>query len=360
VNREFWRGRRVLITGHTGFKGSWLTLWLKLAGATITGFSLEPPTRPSLFEDAAVGEGIDSITGDVRDLAAVRAAVSAARPEVVIHMAAQSLVRPSYEDPVGTYATNVMGTVHLLESIREVDSVRVVVIVTSDKCYDNREWVWPYREEDPMGGRDPYSSSKGCAELLTAAYRSSFFSSPGAPRVVSVRAGNVVGGGDWAKDRLVPDLIRTFAAGEPALIRNPDATRPWQFVLDPLNGYLRVAEALFDNDDLPGAWNFGPPAEESRAVRWVADQMASLWGDSASWTLARGEHPHESFTLTLDSARARTVLGWKPLLDVASAIEWTAAWYRGWRRDPTSARAITREQIENFAAIDGTAPSPSS
>ena len=349
MNRELWRGRRVFITGHTGFKGSWLTLWLKFAGATITGFSREPPTRPSLFEDAAIGEGIESIIGDVRDLGAVCAAVAAAHPDVIIHMAAQSLVRPSYEDPTGTYSTNVMGTVNLLEAVRGTGGVRVVVIVTSDKCYDDRAWVGPYREQDPMGGSDPYSSSKACAELVTAAYRSAFFSRPGAPRVVSVRAGNVIGGGDWAKDRLVPDLVRAFAQGQRAMIRHPEAMRPWQFVLDPLNGYLQIAEAAFEQEGLPDVWNFGPAAEDVRPVQWVADQMVANWGGRAGWMKgADDEQRHEAPTLTLDSSRARSLLGWRPVIDLSTALAWTAEWYRTWLGDRRLARQLTASQIEHF------------
>ena len=264
-----WRGRRVLVTGHTGFKGSWLALWLHAAGAEVSGFALAPPTDPSLFAAARLGRLIDHVEGDVRDLAAIEAAVARVRPEVIFHLAAQPLVRLSYEAPVETYATNVMGTAHVLEAARRVAGVAVVVCVTSDKCYANREWDWPYRESDPMGGHDPYSSSKGCAELVVAAYRSSYFADRG-PAVASVRAGNVIGGGDWAADRLVPDLVRAFEAGKTPLIRAPDAVRPWQHVLEALGGYLRIGERLMSGERrFADAWNFGPADDDARPVRWI-------------------------------------------------------------------------------------------
>jgi CDP-glucose 4,6-dehydratase len=351
MNREFWRDRRVFITGHTGFKGSWTTRWLQRLGAQVTGYALVPPTTPSLFEDAKIGDGIVSITGDVRDLPALRGAIAGARPEVVVHMAAQSLVRASYDAPVETYETNVMGTVHLLESVRSCDSVRSVVIVTSDKCYRNHEWLWPYREPEAMGGNDPYSSSKGCAELVTAAYRASFFSGDNLPSVGSVRAGNVIGGGDWAKDRLVPDLMRAFAAGEPARIRNPGATRPWQFVLDPIAGYFALAEALYEGSGLAEAWNFGP--RDVHPVHWLADHFGEAWGGGAAWKADTGAYPAEAFTLKLDSSRAHTLLGWAPRVDLATAIDWTVEWHKGWLADPDSAGPLLDRQIERFEAMDG-------
>src|SRR5664280_393355 len=309
LNSSFWRGKRVLVTGHTGFKGSWLTQWLKRAGADVTGFALAPPTTPSLFDRARVGDGIRSIEGDIRDLDVLTRAVAEAKPGIIIHLAAQSLVRASYDDPVGTYATNVMGTVHLLDVVRRAESVRIVIVVTSDKCYENREWLWPYRENEPMGGKDPYSNSKGCAELVTSAYRTSFFNGASSPRVASVRAGNVIGGGDWAKDRLVPDLVRAFQSATPALIRNPGATRPWQFVLDPLAGYLKLAEALWNDGGFAEGWNFGPYDADVRPVRWIADRLAGAWGDGAAWRTEAGENPPEAVSLKLDSSRARTLLG---------------------------------------------------
>jgi CDP-glucose 4,6-dehydratase len=345
LNDAFWRGRRVLITGHTGFKGSWLTRWLASAGAIVTGFSNGIPTEPSLFADARLHEGIESITGDVRDAAAVNEAINMSRAEVVFHMAAQSLVRASYEDPAGTYATNVMGTVNVLDAIRFSKDVRAAVIVTSDKCYEHRRHARPFREDDRLGGKDPYSNSKACAELVTAAYRRSL-SLP----VVTARAGNVIGGGDWARDRLVPDLVRAFLAGTPALIRNPDATRPWQFVLDALHGYLILAKARYEDAEIPNAWNFGPSADDVKPVRWIADRMALEWADRAQWEHDGGEHPHEASALTLDSTRARTLLHWRPLTGAETALDWTIEWYRAWARNPADARRLMTAQLERFRA----------
>lgn len=336
----------MFITGHTGFKGSWLTQWLKLDGANVTGFSLPPPTEPSLYAAANVGQGIQSIEGDVRDAGALAAALAAAKPEIVVHLAGQSLVRHSYDDPVATYGTNVMGTVNLLEAVRYAESVRVVLAVTSDKCYENGQDGRPFREGDPLGGRDPYSSSKACAEMVVAAYRSSFFSNSRGPRIASARAGNVIGGGDWAADRLVPDLVRAFRAGRPARIRHPDATRPWQFVLDALHGYRKLIETAFERDDLPQAWNFGP--DDVRPVRWIADSMAARWGDSAAWLPEDGDPHHEASTLSLDSSRARDMLAWTTLVDSDTAIQWTTDWYKSWR-ETESAEGLTNTQIERFA-----------
>jgi len=349
LNSSFWRGKRVLVTGHTGFKGSWLTQWLKRAGADGTGFALAPPTTPSLFDRARVGDGIRSIEGDIRDLDALGRAVAEAKPEIVVHMAAQSLVRASYDDPVGTYATNVMGTVHLLDAVRRAGSARVVLVVTSDKCYENREWLWPYRENEPMGGKDPYSSSKACAELVTSAYRASFFNGASSPRVASVRAGNVIGGGDWAKDRLVPDLVRAFQSGTPTVIRNPGATRPWQFVLDPLAGYLRLAEALWNDGTLAEGWNFGPHDADVRPVRWIADRLAGAWGNGAAWRTEAGESPHEAFTLKLDSSRARMLLGWQPRVALESAIDWIVEFQKELDAGGDAAALLDR-QIGRFEA----------
>ena len=348
MSASFWRGRRVFLTGHTGFKGSWLTQWLKMDGAAVTGYSLAPPTHPSLYESAKVSEGIRAIEGDVRNLDALAAAVAEAQPEIVIHLAGQPLVRHSYQDPVATYATNVMGTVHLLEAVRRRPDVRVVLVVTSDKCYEdsNGHAGRAFREGDVLGGHDPYASSKACAELVAVAYRRSFFGAPGGTRVMTARAGNVIGGGDWAGDRLVPDLVRAFAEGRAASIRNPDATRPWQHVLDALHGYRKVVEAAFDRDDLPDAWNFG--AREALPVRWLADRMTALWGAPAAWHPEGGPHPAEAPALALDSSRAGAELGWNPLVDPETTVQWTALWYQRWLRNE-SARALTGEQIERFA-----------
>jgi CDP-glucose 4,6-dehydratase len=298
-----------------------------------------------------VGAGITSVRGDVRDLAAVERAMALAEPEIVLHLAAQPIVRASYHDPIGTYSTNVMGTVHVLDAVRRQPSVRVVVVVTSDKCYRNREWVWPYREDEPMGGRDPYSNSKACAELVTAAYRSSFFREEAAPRIATARAGNIIGGGDWAQDRLVPDLIRAFSSATPALIRNPGAIRPFQFILDPLDAYLNLAEALWSRDDLPDEWNFGPADLDGCAVQWIADRLSHHWGDGAAWTLAEGANPPEAGTLKVDSTRARTILGWRTRVPLEMAVEWIVEFYRGWLGGSGAALALMQKQLDRFEAL---------
>jgi len=347
VSPAFWRGKRVFLTGHTGFKGSWLSLWLHGLGARVTGYALQPPTRPSLFALAEVARSMKSITGDVRDLAALRAAMRRARPRLVIHMAAQSLVRDSYADPVGTYATNVMGTVHVLEAARAAGSVAAVLIVTSDKCYENRERKAGYREGEPMGGHDPYSSSKGCAELVTAAYRRSYLGGAGVA-VATARAGNVIGGADWSKDRLVPDAIRAFAAGRALLIRNPDAVRPWQHVLDPLAGYLTLCEKLCGRGPAyGGAWNFGPVDGDHKPVRWVVDELVQRWGKGAAWKMDRSRKPHEAVMLKLDCSKARARLGWRPRLDLGTALDWSIEWHRR-HAAGHEARALAEEQIARF------------
>jgi CDP-glucose 4,6-dehydratase len=333
MNRDFWRGKRVFLTGHTGFKGAWLSLWLQSLGAELTGFSLKPATDPSLFDVARVGDGMRSQMGDIRDLDVLCSAMQAARPEIVIHMAAQSLVRRSYTNPVETYATNVMGTVHVLEAVRKTAGVRVVVNVTSDKCYENRERTPGYREDEPMGGHDPYSNSKGCAELVTSAYRRSFFSAGSIDQrgvaLASARAGNVIGGGDWAEDRLVPDLMRAFMSKRVVVIRNPSAVRPWQHVLEPLRGYLLLAERLWaDAPAYADGWNFGPNDEDAMEVGAIVGRVTALWGDSATWQRDTAAHPHEARTLRLDCSKARTRLGWAPVLSLPTALEWIVAWYR--------------------------------
>ena len=349
---DFWRDRRVFLTGHTGFKGSWLSLWLQQLGAQVTGYALPAPTDPSLFESARVADGMTSITGDIRDGAVLAAAMRKAAPEVVIHMAAQPLVRRSYFDPVETYATNVMGTVHLLEAVRQCPSVRAVVNVTTDKCYENKEWVWPYRENEPMGGYDPYSNSKGCAELVTSAYRSSFFNSEKHDQhrvaLASVRAGNVIGGGDWAADRLIPDILRAFGQGQPVLIRNPHAIRPWQHVLEPLRGYMTLAERLCqDGVCYAEAFNFGPRNDDAQSVEWIVRQLAALWGDGASWQLDAGDHPHEATYLKLDISKAAQRLQWQPTLDLQQALRLTVDWARG-LHSGADLRALTLSQIDGY------------
>ncbi len=331
MNPSFWRGKRVFVTGHTGFKGGWLSLWLADIGAEVHGYSTEPPTEPNLFTVARIGRGLASHTiGDVRHAETLRAAMVAARPEIVFHLAAQPLVRHSYKEPVETYAVNVLGTVHLLEAVRASSSVRAIVNVTTDKCYENKEWHWGYRESEPMGGHDPYSSSKACAELVTAAYRASFLASAGVG-VASARAGNVIGGGDWAVDRLLPDFFRAADTGDALSVRYPEATRPWQHVLEPVSGYLTLAEALFaDPSGRAGAWNFGPTDDDARPVRWLLDRVtARLPG--TRWEAVSGQHPHEAGYLKLDSSKARNELGWRPAWSLDEALDMTTAWHQAWR-----------------------------
>ncbi len=347
---EFWRGKRVLLTGHTGFKGSWLSLWLQCLGADVVGYALPPTTSPSLFDAASVGDGMRSVIGDIRDLTRLTSLMTEFQPEIVLHLAAQALVRESYVDPIETYSVNVMGTVTLLEVLRSVPSARVGLVVTSDKCYANREWVWGYREDEPMGGHDPYSSSKGCAELVTAAYRASFFGNDKSKTIIATaRAGNVIGGGDWAKDRLIPDIARALQARQPVMIRNPFAVRPWQHVLEPLNGYLTLAEECWNGgSECAGGWNFGPNDADARPVQWIVERMAELWGEGAAWRQDTGLHPHEANYLKLDSSQAKTRLGWLPCLDLATTLEWVVEWYKANEAD---ARALTLDQIERFEAM---------
>ena len=349
---KFWRGRRVFLTGHTGFKGCWLSLWLQKLGAEVCGFALPPQTDPSLFELAQVARGMESITANVKDLAALRESMQRFRPEIVFHLAAQSLVRPSYEDPVETFATNIMGTVNLLETARGVSSVRAIVVVTSDKCYENREWVWGYRENEPMGGHDPYSSSKGCAELVTAAYRSSFFAPPGADAgvvaVATARAGNVIGGGDWARDRLVPDLMRALAAGQGVLIRNPSAVRPWQFVLEPLSGYLLLAQRLLEEGArFAEAWNFGPRDEDCRPVSWLVARLAEAWGEGVQVTLDERARPHEATHLKLDISKAVGRLRWAPRWSLVETVRAVADWHKA-HLSGADMRSVVLRQIDEF------------
>lgn len=350
VNPQFWHGKRVFLTGHTGFKGSWLSLWLQSMGAQVHGFALVPPTEPALFTEARVAQGMTDTTGDVRDYTAVLAAMQACAPEIVLHLAAQPLVRHSYQAPVETYATNVMGTVHVLEAARQVSSVRAIVNVTTDKCYENREWVWGYREDEPMGGHDPYSNSKGCSELVTSAYRRSFFQAAGIA-LASARAGNVIGGGDWAADRLVPDILRALEQRQPVTIRNPHSTRPWQHVLEPLSGYLVLAEQLFAGRDVAEGWNFGPNDEDARPVNWIVEQMVDCWGEGGNWQLDGGHHPHEAHYLKLDISKARARLGWKPRWSLATALEQIVEWHRAWL-DKQDVRALCLKQIERYSATE--------
>ncbi len=349
VDPAFWAGKRVFLTGHTGFKGSWTALWLQRMGAVVTGFALAPPTEPALFDVARVSEGITSIIGDIRDRDILEQALVKADPEIVIHMAAQPLVRASYDDPVGTYATNVMGTVHLLEAVRRAAYVRACVVVTTDKCYENREWVWGYREDEAMGGHDPYSNSKGCAELVTSAYRRSFFDGEGKTAIASGRAGNVIGGGDWAVDRLVPDILRAVASNEPVLIRNPLAIRPWQHVLEPVSGYLVLAQALWEDPSVAQAWNFGPRDEDARSVQWIVEHMCAAWGGGAEWVRDESVQPHEARYLKLDISKAQERLRWRPRWTLAEALERIVAWHRAWLSG-TDMRAYCLSELERFAS----------
>lgn len=327
VMENFFRGKKVFITGHTGFKGSWLCLWLFRMGAHVTGYALDPPTTPSLFELARIGELVDSRIADVRDAEYLARTMAEATPEIVIHMAAQPLVRDSYKIPAETYAINVMGTVHMLEAVRQCPSVKAVINVTTDKCYENREWVWGYRENEAMGGFDPYSNSKGCSELVTAAYRNSFFNAQHGAAVATARAGNVIGGGDWATDRLIPDIVRSLMAGDPVRIRNPHAIRPWQHVLEPLSGYLRLAQALYEHgEEFAEGWNFGPADADAKPVGWIVERMCELWGNGASYEIDGGDHPHEAHYLKLDCSKARMRLGWQPRWDLEKALHKIIEW----------------------------------
>ncbi|QGU32552.1 CDP-glucose 4,6-dehydratase [Thermochromatium tepidum] len=345
----FWRRRRVFITGHTGFKGGWLTLWLSELGAEVYGYALEPPTTPNLFTVAHLSECLSGdVRGDVRDLQALGRAMLDVEPEIVLHLAAQPLVRAGYADPVATYAINVMGTVHLLEAVRLCPSVRAAIVVTTDKCYDNREWVWPYRENDPLGGHDPYSSSKAAAELVTQAYRSAFLADSGV-QIASVRAGNVIGGGDWARDRLIPDVLRALDAGEAVRLRSPQAIRPWQHVLEPLAGYLSLAERLHAQErEMATAWNFGPDPGDAWTVEQVVHRLCEC--TQGHWQIDPDPGPRESVRLDLDSTQARIRLGWRPRWNLAQALERTLAWHRAWRAG-ADMQVVSRDQIRDYQAI---------
>lgn len=347
INPDFWRNKRIFLTGHTGFKGGWLALWLKDMGASVYGYSLNPVTKPNLFTVADINQAMaESTIADIRDNNRLTKAMQAAQPEIVFHLAAQPLVRQSYIDPVETYSVNIMGTVNLLEAVRQTPIIRAVVNVTTDKCYENHEWVWPYRENEPMGGSDPYSSSKACAELVTSAYRRSFFDQTGVA-LASARAGNVIGGGDWGNDRLIPDILRAFDSGNTVVIRSPNAVRPWQHVLEPLAGYLLLAEKLYsDQTNFAEAWNFGPRDEDAWSVQWIVDRMVgSIPG--ASWRYDEVLQPHEATHLKLDSSKARAKLGWQPRWNLEFSLEKILEWHSAWRSGHDM-RMFTLEQIHTF------------
>jgi CDP-glucose 4,6-dehydratase len=349
-----WKGRRVFLTGHTGFKGGWMALWLSSLGARVRGYALDPSTTPNLFTAADIGSRIEDIRGDIRDAAALDRAMLDFAPEVVFHMAAQPLVRLSYQDPIGTFETNVIGTARVLDAVRRTPSVRAVVSVTTDKCYENHEWIWPYRETDPLGGHDPYSASKACAEIVSASFRRSFFAPDRKVALATARAGNVIGGGDWSTDRLIPDLVRGFLSGEPVRIRRPHSIRPWQHVLEPLKGYLTLADKLLTPDavNYSTAYNFGPADEDARPVSWIADRMVHFWGNNATWVLDEDPNaPHEATYLKLDTSRARQELAWTPKLRLEMALDWLVTWYRTWQSTPNAIQSLTLSQIAVYQNV---------
>ena len=347
VNPAFWRNKRVLLTGHTGFKGGWLSLWLQSLGAELRGIALSAPTDPALFDVARVGGGMDHQVADIRDYGRIQNLVAEFNPEIVIHMAAQPLVRLSYQQPIETYATNVMGTVHVLEAARHSGSVRSIVNITTDKCYENREWAWGYREDEPMGGYDPYSSSKGCVELVSSAYRKSFLKEQGIA-MATARAGNVIGGGDWALDRLVPDILRALEKKQAVLIRNPHAIRPWQHVLEPLSGYLLLAESLYEQGQADAeGWNFGPRDEDAQPVQWIVEQLCDIWGNGATWTLQVGDHLHEANFLKLDISKARQRLQWAPRWSLQTALTHITDWHKAWLAG-NDMHAVCLNQISQY------------
>ena len=331
VNPNFWKGKRVFLTGHTGFKGSWLSLWLQLMGAEVKGFSLTPPTTPSLFAEANVAQQMQSEIGDIRDFSKLSESIRSFNPDVLLHLAAQPLVRLSYKEPIETYSTNVMGTVNVLEASRYASHLKAIVVITTDKCYENREWEWGYRENEPMGGHDPYSNSKGCAELVVSAYRRSFFHTNDTAAVASARAGNVIGGGDWAEDRLIPDILRAFEKQQPVIIRNPLSTRPWQHVLEPLSGYLVLAQQLYNQGNaFAEGWNFGPKDDDCQTVQWILDKMVYFWGEGAHYQIDNSEQPHEANFLKLDCSKAASRLKWHPQWRLEQTLEQIIQWHRAW------------------------------
>ena len=356
LDKSFWKNKRVFVSGHTGFKGGWLTIWLKSLGARVSGYSLPPPTAPNLFEVAEVENGIDSRIGDVLDRVQLGEFFRRSQPEIVFHLAAQPLVRDSYVSPVETFATNIMGTVNILDEVRRIGNVRSVLVITSDKCYENREWAWGYREADVLGGHDPYSSSKACAELVTASYRRSYFNpknhSKHGTGLATARAGNVIGGGDWAKDRLIPDIFRAIEHQQPLIIRNPLATRPWQHVLEPLRGYLMLSQKLYEEGSAYSeAWNFGPDDSDIRDVGWITSHVMSCLGEGATWEIEEGFQPHEAGSLKLDCAKSKLKLRWNPILAVEDALERTSSWHTAYVSE-TNMREFTLSQIREIEEMD--------
>ena len=347
TNNNFWQGKNVFLTGHTGFKGSWLALWLTHLGANVTGYALNPLTEPNLFTALDIEKNVADHRDDIRDLSCLKKVVKSSKPEIIVHMAAQSLVRESYKDPVGTYATNVMGTVNLLEVARSCNSVRAILIVTSDKCYENRELDYGYKETDTMGGHDPYSSSKGCAELVTSAFRRSFYANISMIAVASARAGNVIGGGDWSANRIIPDAIRSFSSNQQLQVRSPDAIRPWQHVLEPLSGYMTLCEKMWDQPlKFSDGWNFGP-LESIREVEEIMNRVSDLWGENAEWERSIVDHPYEATLLKLDIDKAKKKLGWAPKWDLDTALEKTVSWYKSYYNGEDMGE-ISLKQIEEY------------
>ncbi len=355
INKNFWKGKKVFITGHTGFKGAWLSMWLQSLGATVAGFALPPSTDPNLFSALNLKEVMQSVFGDIRDLDLLKSQIKKFDPDIIIHMAAQAIVRQSYQNPVETFAVNAIGTAHILEAVRYTDNTKAVVCVTSDKCYDNKEWYWKYRENDSLGGWDPYSASKGCAEVIISSYRDSFFNRENYTKhgvaVASVRAGNVIGGGDWGQDRLIPDIMRAFSADERVVIRNPLSIRPWQYILDLLSGYLLLAERLYENGaDYMEAWNFGPNDNDEKTVQDIVTLISKMWGERAHWELDRdtADHLHEAYILKLDSSKSRNRLGWAPKFSLEHSLEFVVDWYKQFYSNNTLIREITENQISSF------------
>jgi CDP-glucose 4,6-dehydratase len=356
IRNNFWNNKKVLITGHTGFKGAWLTFWLLKMGAIVKGISLPPDTNPNLYLLLDIEKNMDSKFGDIRNLDFLKKEVKSFKPDIVFHLAAQALVRNSYDNPIETFQTNVMGTANILEVIRYVDTVRSIVCITSDKCYENREWPWQYRESDALGGWDPYSASKGCSELVISSYRKSFYHPHSYQKhgvgLASARAGNVIGGGDWGDNRLIPDMVRSFFSGEPVLIRNPKATRPWQHVLDLLNGYLLLAEKLYeDGAENADAWNFGPLVNDAKDVLTIVEYIIKLWGDGASFEYDKLKHPHEAYSLKLDSSKAQQMLGWYPVLTLDKSLEWVVEWYKNYKNNKEESQKISELQLKRFEKL---------